>query len=117
MYDRGAFQTVPISYICSQVIATTTWSDSTGAADVATLQQDFAKQMIPILARMTGEPDSASYSNEANIYEPDFQTTFYGPKYSRLSAIKATYDPTDLFVVRTGVGSERWDDEGMCTVG
>ena len=99
-----------------QVIATTTWDDSTSPSDVIAIQQRFISEWVPVLAAATGEDDSGSYSNEANLLEPDYQTTFFGPNYSRLSSIKAEYDPNDLFIVGAGVGSERWDSSGMCTV-
>jgi hypothetical protein len=60
-------------------------------------------------------PNAGAYSNEADVTEPNFQTTFFGPNYAKLSAIKAKYDPKDLFIVRAGVGSERWDEWGLCT--
>ncbi|KAJ7118087.1 hypothetical protein C8R44DRAFT_559976, partial [Mycena epipterygia] len=63
----------------------------------------------PILEKMSG-PNARAYSNKADVMEPNFQTTFFGPNYAKLSAIKAKYDPDDLFIVHTGVGSERWDE-------
>lgn len=71
---------------------------------------------MPKLDVLAGGPGSGSYSNEADVREPHFQTTFFGPNYPRLSAIKTRYDPHDLFIVGAGVGSERWDAEGMCRV-
>ena len=65
---------------------------------------------------MTGEKNSGSYSNEADVREPDFQQTFFGPNYSRLKAIKQKYDPNGMFIVGAGVGSEDWDAEGICHV-
>jgi hypothetical protein len=64
---------------------------------------------------MTG-PNAGAYSNEADLLEPDFQTTFFGPNYAKLSAIKRKYDPLDLFIVGAGVGSERWDEWGLCKI-
>ncbi|VDC02798.1 unnamed protein product [Peniophora sp. CBMAI 1063] len=100
----------------THVIAAMNWNDTTSPSDVVELQERFFAQNVPVLAAATGEGDSGSYSNEANVLEPDFKTTFYGPNYDRLSAIKAQYDPEDLFIVRAGVGSERWDISGMCTL-
>jgi hypothetical protein len=60
--------------------------------------------------------NGAGYSNEADVNEPQFQTTFFGPNYAELTRIKAKYDPDDLFIVAAGVGSERWDEWGLCTV-
>jgi len=70
---------------------------------------------VPILAALAG-PGGGSYSNEADVREPDFQTTFFGNNYPRLSEIKEQYDPEDLFIVGAGVGSERWDPAGICRV-
>ncbi|KAJ7869376.1 hypothetical protein B0H13DRAFT_2350969 [Mycena leptocephala] len=60
--------------------------------------------------------NGTAYSNEANVNELQFQTTFFGPNYAKLARIKAKYDPDDLFIVAAGVGSERWDEWGLCTV-
>lgn len=63
---------------------------------------------------MTNETDSASYSNEADVREPNFQVTFFGVNYARLKQIKSVYDPQSLFIVPAGVGSEDWDVFGTC---
>jgi hypothetical protein len=68
-----------------------------------------------LVERLSG-PNAGTYSSEADIFEANFQTTFFGPNYAELSAIKRKYDPSDLFIVRTGVGSERWDQWGLCTI-
>ncbi|KAH8115773.1 FAD-binding domain-containing protein [Phellopilus nigrolimitatus] len=92
------------------------WSGRTvlPIAQIEQAKNNVTYRWVPALVAMTGELDSGSYSNEANVREPDFQTTFYGPNYERLSAIKRKYDPNDLFIVGAGVGSERWDDKGVC---
>ena len=51
-------------------------------------------------------PASGAYSNEADYFEPDWQTAFWGPHYSRLLDIKRKYDPDNLFRVHHGVGSD-----------
>jgi len=48
------------------------------------------------------------YLNEATVGEPDWQDSFYGGYYPRLSEIKQKWDPSDLFYATTAVGSERW---------
>ncbi|KAF2258259.1 FAD binding domain-containing protein [Lojkania enalia] len=53
-------------------------------------------------------PNGGSYGNEADISEPDWQNAFWGANYPRLAAIKKKWDPTDLFYVHHGVGSEGW---------
>jgi hypothetical protein len=49
-----------------------------------------------------------TYLNEASVIEPDWQESFYGGYYPRLSAIKQKWDPRDVFYATTAVGSERW---------
>ncbi|KAJ7720629.1 FAD-binding domain-containing protein [Mycena metata] len=41
-------------------------------------------------------PESGAYMNEAFIYEPDFETAFWGDNYPRLLALKRKYDPNRL---------------------
>jgi FAD/FMN-containing dehydrogenase len=54
-------------------------------------------------------PTSGSYVNETDYFEPDWQQSFWGDNYPRLLAIKRRYDPTGLFRVHHGVGSEDRD--------
>ncbi|KAK7058069.1 FAD-binding domain-containing protein, partial [Favolaschia claudopus] len=90
------------------------WADSASIDSINTVRGKFQNTFLPILEQLSG-PDAGAYSNEADLLEPNFQTTFFGPNYAKLSAIKAKYDPEDLFIVATGVGSERWDQWGVCT--
>ncbi|KAJ7448608.1 FAD-binding domain-containing protein [Mycena galericulata] len=91
------------------------WTDAASLEEIDTIRRFFQITQVPILAKIAG-PNPASYSNEADVLEPDFQTTFFGPNYAKLSAIKSVYDPEDLFIVGAGVGSERWDEWGICRV-
>jgi hypothetical protein len=52
-----------------------------------------------------------TYLNEATVMEPDWQESFYGGYYPRLSEIKKKWGPKDLFYATTAVGSERWKVE------
>lgn len=92
----------------------TDWDDSLPVALVEPIKQTVTNRAVPILADMTGQSDSGSYSNEADVREPNFQTTFFGPNYARLRMVKAAYDPEGLFIVGAGVGSEEWDVDGLC---
>ncbi|PYI03591.1 FAD/FMN-containing dehydrogenase [Aspergillus sclerotiicarbonarius CBS 121057] len=51
-------------------------------------------------------PDTGCYVNEANSYEPDWQSSLFGSHYSRLLAVKSKYDPDGLLWCRHCVGSE-----------
>lgn len=50
-----------------------------------------------------------TYLNEASVMEPDWQESFYGGYYEKLSEIKKKWDPKDVFYATTAVGSERWE--------
>ncbi|KAJ7890882.1 FAD-binding domain-containing protein [Mycena olivaceomarginata] len=99
----------------THVILPYAWDDSASLAEINTLRHEFQTSHLAILEQLSG-PNAGSYSNEADMFEPDWETTFYGPNYAKLSAIKQKYDPHDLFIVTSGVGSERWDALGICTV-
>lgn len=62
------------------------------------------------------EPDMGAYLNEADAHEAGFQQSFWGENYDRLYKIKQNLDPQGLFIVRRGVGSEDWDEDGICKV-
>jgi FAD/FMN-containing dehydrogenase len=49
---------------------------------------------------------AASYVNETDYFEPDWQHSFWGTNYARLLSIKHAVDPTNLFVCHHCVGSE-----------
>ena len=84
-----------------------TWLDTTPPDQVEVIRKDLTKNQVPILAPLAG-PGSAAYSNEADVREPDFQTTFFGPHFVRLSGIKTNsiLRPclllTQVLVQRTG---------------
>jgi FAD/FMN-containing dehydrogenase len=51
-------------------------------------------------------PGAGAYVNECDYFEPDWQSSLWGPNYPRLLDIKRRYDPMNLFHVHHGVGSE-----------
>jgi hypothetical protein len=98
-----------------QIVAATSWSETATPSNVEALRESMTKNTVPILANVTGVANSGAYSNEADVREPNLQVTFFGDSYTRLSQIKVKYDPFDLFIVGAGVGSKRWDADGICT--
>ena len=58
-------------------------------------------------------PDSGSYVAESNFFEENWQQSFWGDHYRRLQVVKEKYDPTGLFFVHHGVGSEGWSADGF----
>jgi hypothetical protein len=91
------------------------WLDSTPVEQIETIKRNFKMNQLPLILALAGE-DSGAYSNEADSLEDNPALTFFGDNYPRLSEIKRRFDPTDLFIVNSGVGSERWDAKGLCRV-
>lgn len=67
---------------------------------------DALNEVMDPLRKIT--PAGGAYGNEANIGEPNWQQAFWGNNYPRLLEAKKKYDPTELFYVHHGVGSEGW---------
>ncbi|KAE8371861.1 hypothetical protein BDV26DRAFT_298399 [Aspergillus bertholletiae] len=79
-------------------------------ADTATESEKRAKRHEAVelsrkLTDIVGE-EGGTYVNEANPYEPNWQSVFWGKKYDRLLAIKQRVDPTKLFVCNRCVGTD-----------
>jgi FAD/FMN-containing dehydrogenase len=81
--------------------------------DVTTARQNAIKigQAMAELRKII--PNPGSYVNETNYFEESWQESFWGPNYARLKTIKEKYDPTGLFFVHHGVGSEDWSPDGF----
>jgi hypothetical protein len=58
-------------------------------------------------------PNNGAYVSESNYFEEDFQHSYWGANYDRLAAIKKKYDPSGLFFVHNGVGSDQWSIDGF----
>ena len=58
-------------------------------------------------------PDRGAYVAESSFFEKEWQSSYWGPNYQRLLAIKRKYDPDCLFFCRHGVGTEAWSDDGF----
>jgi FAD/FMN-containing dehydrogenase len=74
--------------------------------DVAQGRRDarvVAAAMAPLKA-LAERP--ASYLSEADYFQDDWQVSFWGDHYARLSRVKDRYDPGGLFSVHHGVGTE-----------
>ncbi|HLN66518.1 MAG TPA: FAD-binding protein [Streptosporangiaceae bacterium] len=64
--------------------------------------QAITAAMAPIKA-LREQP--ASYFNETDYFQADWQTAFWGGHYARLLQVKNRYDPGGLFLVHHGVGT------------
>ncbi|THH08033.1 hypothetical protein EW145_g2989 [Phellinidium pouzarii] len=98
----------------AHVFVAASWPDNIAPPITDRIQSAMTNKWVPILASVMGNQESGAYSNEANGEEPDFQRVFFDKHYPRLLSIKKKYDPEGLFIVKAGVGSEFWDDAGIC---
>jgi hypothetical protein len=74
--------------------------------DVAKGRRDarvVAAAMAPLKA-LAKRP--ASYLSETDYFQDDWQASFWGHHYARLTRVKDRYDPGGLFSVHHGVGTE-----------
>jgi FAD/FMN-containing dehydrogenase len=58
-------------------------------------------------------PDGGCYFAESDFFESGWQDAYWGANYPRLLQVKRDYDPTGLFFVHHGVGSEAWSADGF----
>lgn len=87
-------------------ITSTSWTNTTSDADIKAKMEDFTNNVLGKWRATC--PDAGAYMSESDILEPNFQQAFYGSNYQRLYRLKERYDPSFLFYVPTGVGSEKW---------
>ncbi|KAJ6470548.1 FAD-binding domain-containing protein, partial [Mycena vulgaris] len=97
----------------THIVVLNTWVQKASLEEIGALRNRFKTQQLLILENLSG-PNAGAYSNEADLLETNFQTTFFGPNYAKWSGIKRKYDPRDLFIVGAGVGSEQRDEWGLC---
>lgn len=98
----------------SHLLFTRSWKADATPAEQQAIIKNMTDVEIPILRSVEGEDQMGAYMNEANGYEPGFQAAFWGANYPRLYSLKQKWDPKGLFISRKGVGSEDWDDAGLC---
>jgi hypothetical protein len=85
------------------------WDDNLAA------QKQMTDEFVPQIMAVT--PDSGTYINEADFNQPNWKEDFFGSNYDKLVAIKNKWDPTGVFYILKGIGSEAWtvaNDGRMC---
>jgi FAD/FMN-containing dehydrogenase len=79
-------------------------------------RRDGARIKNAMTALRKAAPDAGSYLSECDYGLDNWQKACWGDNWSRLSEVKARYDPHGLFVVHHGVGSEHWSSDGFVRV-
>ncbi|KAF2690953.1 FAD/FMN-containing isoamyl alcohol oxidase-like protein MreA [Lentithecium fluviatile CBS 122367] len=54
-------------------------------------------------------PDGATYVNEGDLYEPNWQESYWGSKYPQLLKLRKKWDPEGVFYTQTTPGTEDWE--------
>jgi hypothetical protein len=98
------------------IVYTRSWSAKATLAEQQAIIKNVTDVELPLLQGVEGADNMGAYVNEAFAYEPNFQKTFFGSNYPRLYSIKQKWDPAGLFTARRMVGSEDWDDQGLCRI-
>jgi FAD/FMN-containing dehydrogenase len=57
--------------------------------------------------------NGGSYVSESNYFQERWQQSYWGINHARLAEIKKKYDPSGLFFVHNGVGSQEWSRDGF----
>jgi len=83
------------------------------APDPTTARKSAAAVGTAMAALKRLAPDGGCYFAESNFSESGWQQAYWGLNYPRLAAVKQKYDPTGLFFVHHGVGSEGWSPDGF----
>jgi FAD/FMN-containing dehydrogenase len=66
--------------------------------------------MLPLRAVA---PAAGSYVSESNYFNAIWEQAYWGANATQLKRVKAKYDPTGLFFVHHGVGSDQWSADGF----
>jgi len=99
------------------IIAMDGSSAYTGAPDLAAAGRNASSVQAAMAALRVAAPETGAYVNECDYFQKDWQRAFWGSNYPRLARIKRRYDPSGLFTVHHGVGSEAWSPDGFTRSG
>ena len=84
------------------VITSTVWDPTKVVASDTEERFKVVHESMQQLRDLT--PGGGAYLNEADTFEPDPQTSFWGHNYARLLEIKMELDPYNLMQVHQGMG-------------
>jgi hypothetical protein len=93
----------------THLITAQPWRDGMPQSVVQAVYRDVTHNRTQLLRDLS--PGTGAYFNEADSFEPEWQTSFFGVHYPRLFDIKRRYDPDGLLWCRRCVGSEMWVEQ------
>ncbi|KAF2003285.1 FAD-binding domain-containing protein [Amniculicola lignicola CBS 123094] len=71
-------------------------------------KEDVQTNIVGKALRAAG-PDGATYVNEGDLYEPNWQTSYWGSNYPKLLQVRKKWDPEGVFYTQTTPGTEDWE--------
>lgn len=109
-YAENAVSSAFRHVICFLILSATGLPPNPTVAEVGAASRMMRDEIIPAFRAISPESEfGGAYLNEANVDEPQWQSTFYGEQYSLLSELKKKWDPKEVFYATTAVGSEDWE--------
>lgn len=92
------------------------WPANYGSQEIRQIKVDATFRKLK--AMKAAAPDTGTYLNEADGYDPDWKRDWYGDRYHWLQTVKQEYDPDEVFWCWRCVGSEGWNEvKGGTTYG
>lgn len=91
------------------------WDWTIPRSEMLARKSYLADVIAPAFEKVT--PGAGAYLNEADAFvyplgSTEWQETFYGENYGRLTEIKREWDSESVFYAHTAVGSENWEVDG-----
>ncbi|KAL2753033.1 hypothetical protein ACRALDRAFT_2141444 [Sodiomyces alcalophilus JCM 7366] len=107
--DNAVQQDFKDAYLCLIIPGAFDWNGPWEEAE--NQQEEYMNEILPLFEEVT--PGAGAFLNEANWAQATAED-YHGDNHERLRAIKAKYDPYNLFYALTGVGEDAWtpDAEG-----
>lgn len=85
------------------------WPDNAGYQEIAQVKRDLTDQKLKALKELA--PGTGTYGNEADPWDPDWRSDWFGEdNYRFLLAVKQKYDPDNVFWCWRCVGNDAWGE-------
>ena len=87
------------------------WPPGSNASEIQNVHDDITYNKVGAMRELA--PNTGSYMNEADRFDPLFLQDFYGGSLEKLQAVKWEYDPLSVFYCPTCVGSNLWHEDSI----